>query len=239
MAREELANRNRCRLVEEDAHLGSVGRCLIQAACGKLDHGLDWLAVKTVEPSHDVVNVGSCFEVLKDGRYGHPRALENPRTTHFCRGHFRLRDIVTSQGSPSSGPPSYFLKVSQIVCLNGVALPILTFLSTLCRLSTMAGNEPRITTQTLSVIGALIADTEGGISGAEIARQTNLASGSLYPILQRLEDAGWAESRWETEDPHALGRPRRRLYQVTGIGAQKARAALRRVVRPFRGLAWR
>ncbi len=103
----------------------------------------------------------------------------------------------------------------------------------------MVGNEPRITTQTLSVIGALMADSAGGISGAEIARQTKLASGSLYPILQRLEDADWAESRWETEDPHELGRPRRRLYQITGSGAQKARAAMREVVRPFGRLAWR
>jgi DNA-binding PadR family transcriptional regulator len=103
----------------------------------------------------------------------------------------------------------------------------------------MGNSEPRITTQTLSVIGALMTVSDGGISGAEIARTTNLASGSLYPILQRLEDAGWAESRWETEDPHKLGRPRRRLYQITGVGAQKARAEVRRVVGQFKEFAWR
>jgi PadR family transcriptional regulator PadR len=43
--------------------------------------------------------------------------------------------------------------------------------------------------------------------------------GTLYKALQRLEDAGLLASRWE--DPNiaaAEGRPRRRLYQVTGVG---------------------
>jgi PadR family transcriptional regulator, regulatory protein PadR len=102
----------------------------------------------------------------------------------------------------------------------------------------MGSKEPRITTQTLSVIGALMADASDGISGAEIARTTNLASGSLYPILQRLEDAGWAESRWESEEPHKLGRPRRRLYQITRVGARRGQAALSEVNRPFKELAW-
>ena len=70
--------------------------------------------------------------------------------------------------------------------------------------------QPRITTQTIKVLAALMSRTEDGLSGAEIGRTTSLASGTLYPILFRLEEAGWVESRWETEDPHELGRPRRR-----------------------------
>jgi PadR family transcriptional regulator PadR len=69
-----------------------------------------------------------------------------------------------------------------------------------------------------------------GISGADIARATRLASGTLYPILFRLEQAGWVESRWETEEPRNLGRPRRRFYQITGVGASRARAAFQEVV---------
>ena len=81
--------------------------------------------------------------------------------------------------------------------------------------------------------------TQGEISGAEVGRATDLASGTLYPILMRLEEAGWVESRWETEDPHELGRPRRRLYQITGVGSRKARAALREAVLSLKEFAWR
>lgn len=45
------------------------------------------------------------------------------------------------------------------------------------------------------------------------------AYGTLYKALERLERAGYLESRWE--DPHAAaadGRPRRRFYQVTLAG---------------------
>lgn len=77
-------------------------------------------------------------------------------------------------------------------------------------------------------------------SGAEIARATKLASGTLYPILLRLEEAGWAESHWEDGDPHDLGRPRRRLYKLTATGARKARSAVKEMQTFTLGaLAWR
>jgi DNA-binding PadR family transcriptional regulator len=77
-----------------------------------------------------------------------------------------------------------------------------------------------------------------GISGAEISRTTKLASGTLYPILLRLERACWLESWWEHEAPQELGRPRRRFYRVTALGAKKASAALRDIQTALRGLAW-
>ena len=59
----------------------------------------------------------------------------------------------------------------------------------------------------------------------EIAEQaearTLTAHGTLYKALGRMAEAGLLESRWE--DPAiaaAEGRPRRRLYHVTGLGAQ-------------------
>ena len=98
--------------------------------------------------------------------------------------------------------------------------------------------QPRISVQTLKVLAILMSRTQDEISGAEIARSTKLASGTLYPILLRLEEAGWVESRWETEDPQELGRPRRRLYKVTGVGAKKARPALRDVAVSLKEFAW-
>jgi PadR family transcriptional regulator PadR len=101
------------------------------------------------------------------------------------------------------------------------------------------GSEPRITTQTLKVLTALMSRTQDDVSGADIGRSTKLASGTLYPILMRLEDAGWVESRWERDSPQELGRPRRRFYKITGVGMKKARLAFREVVSPLQEFAWR
>jgi PadR family transcriptional regulator PadR len=103
----------------------------------------------------------------------------------------------------------------------------------------MSTGQPRITSQTLKVLASLTSKPQGEMSGAEIGRTTNLASGTLYPILMRLEEAGWAESRWEVEDPHTLGRPRRRLYRITGVGVRKTKLVLKDVVLPFKEFAWR
>ncbi|MGA1831640.1 PadR family transcriptional regulator [Rhizobium wenxiniae] len=56
------------------------------------------------------------------------------------------------------------------------------------------------------------------MSGADVSRETGLASGSLYPILIRLEKAGWLSSEWEKGDPAELGRPRKRFYRITAPG---------------------
>jgi DNA-binding PadR family transcriptional regulator len=55
---------------------------------------------------------------------------------------------------------------------------------------------------------------------------TKIQSGSLYPILRRFENAGWVEVREESIDEHVEGRPRRRLYRLTGAGVIEGRKAL-------------
>jgi PadR family transcriptional regulator PadR len=60
------------------------------------------------------------------------------------------------------------------------------------------------------------------------AARSLTSHGTLYKALGRLEDRGLLASRWE--DPAIAandGRPRRRLYEVTGAGA-RALAAWRR-----------
>ena len=48
--------------------------------------------------------------------------------------------------------------------------------------------------------------------------------GTLYKALSRLEEFGLLTSRWE-DAAAAEGRPRRRLYELTGQGAQAAEHA--------------
>lgn len=102
----------------------------------------------------------------------------------------------------------------------------------------MKTDQPRMSAQTLKVLSALLSSTRDELSGVDIGRETRLAPGTLYPILLRLERAGWLESRWETELPSTLGRPRRRFYRVTGLGAQKAEAAFKDLEPAFRRFAW-
>jgi hypothetical protein len=57
------------------------------------------------------------------------------------------------------------------------------------------------------------------IQEADGARRLT-AHGTLYKALGRMEDGGLLESRWEEADlAVAEGRPRRRLYRVTPLGA--------------------
>ena len=91
----------------------------------------------------------------------------------------------------------------------------------------MTDKPPRITGPMLKVLGELMASPTEGLSGAQITRSTGIASGTLYPILFRLEQAGWLESEWEEDSPSEMKRPRRRLYRMTGLGSSNARASFR------------
>jgi len=76
----------------------------------------------------------------------------------------------------------------------------------------------------------LQAMTQGHAYGFEIMRAAHLPSGTVYPLLRRLEASGLVESRWEdAEEAHAEGRPPRRYYEATGDGRaslSEARARL-------------
>jgi PadR family transcriptional regulator PadR len=80
----------------------------------------------------------------------------------------------------------------------------------------------RMSLQTLHVLEAFLDNPADELAGADVQRRSKLASGTLYPILLRLEAAGWFVSRWETVDPTHVGRPRRRLYRLTPSGLARA-----------------
>ena len=77
--------------------------------------------------------------------------------------------------------------------------------------------------QTLAVLSALLSKPSGWRYGYDIAKETGLRSGTLYPILIRLADRGLVESCWEAEQP--AGRPRRHMYRLNAEGVVAARAA--------------
>lgn len=94
----------------------------------------------------------------------------------------------------------------------------------LCRLTSMGkrDGDVRMSLQTLKVLEAFLNDPTDELSGADVQKRSGIASGTLYPILLRLESAGWFVSRWEAVDPASVGRPRRRLYRLTPTGLTRA-----------------
>lgn len=85
----------------------------------------------------------------------------------------------------------------------------------------------RITDATMRVLLMFLSSPTEEFSGADFVNQIRIFSGTLYPILQRLEKAKWLESRWEDTAPEELGRPRRKYYRLTKLGQQSADAELR------------
>ena len=78
------------------------------------------------------------------------------------------------------------------------------------------------------ILGVALSE-EGSFHGFGLARAMRERSGSraltghgtLYKALGRLEEMGLLSSRWEESDA-AEGRPRRRLYELTGEGVRVA-----------------
>ena len=96
------------------------------------------------------------------------------------------------------------------------------------RLDAMSDPQPRMTQTTQAVLRAMLDDPTSSRYGLEICGATGLPSGTVHPILARLESIGWVQSSWEEVDPREEGRPRRRYYRLTGDGLVSSREALAR-----------
>jgi PadR family transcriptional regulator, regulatory protein PadR len=101
----------------------------------------------------------------------------------------------------------------------------------------------RMTVQTQLVLSRFLDEPLGTeLYGLEIAKDVGLKGGTLYPILMRLEDAGYLTSGWESIDPHKEGRRPRRYYKITAAGATAARESIQETLAGLRGKrspAWR
>ena len=76
-----------------------------------------------------------------------------------------------------------------------------------------------MTYQTALVLEALMA---GRHHGFDIMDATDLPSGTIYPILRRLDEEGLVRSRWERDTvARREQRPPRRYYEMTSTGETK------------------
>jgi DNA-binding PadR family transcriptional regulator len=74
-----------------------------------------------------------------------------------------------------------------------------------------------------TVLAALAEATGEWRHGYDLVRSTGLKSGTLYPLLIRLEAQGHLEAEWQA--PAAPGRPPRHAYRLTASGTRLAREA--------------
>lgn len=83
---------------------------------------------------------------------------------------------------------------------------------------------PRMTTPVRLVLDALAhADPDDPLWGYKLSELTGLGSGTIYPIMERLESGGYVTARVET--PRPADRPPRRFYELTGTGRELAARA--------------
>jgi PadR family transcriptional regulator, regulatory protein PadR len=78
--------------------------------------------------------------------------------------------------------------------------------------------------QTISLLRVFLEQPGKWRYGYDLSKETGLKSGSLYPILMRLDDRGFLESGWR--DSPEPGRPPRHTYRLTKSGAAFAREQL-------------
>jgi PadR family transcriptional regulator, regulatory protein PadR len=91
-----------------------------------------------------------------------------------------------------------------------------------------------ITPRMARVLKVFLEDPDQPRYGFELMKLTGLASGSLYPMLARLEGAGWLTRGKEDIDPSTAGRPARTNYTIAGAAVSAARIQLAALSEQFR-----
>ncbi|MGA3157002.1 MAG: PadR family transcriptional regulator [Steroidobacteraceae bacterium] len=84
--------------------------------------------------------------------------------------------------------------------------------------------ERRPSSQTAALLAALLDQPKTWRHGYDLSTDTQLKSGTLYPLLMRLSDRGLLDSKWEPAE--MPGRPPRHMYRLTSLGTAYAREQL-------------
>jgi PadR family transcriptional regulator PadR len=81
----------------------------------------------------------------------------------------------------------------------------------------------RMTRHARTVLVLLLERSDDVVYGFEMMQRSGLRSGTIYPLLARMELNGFVHGAWEDVDAAEVGRPRRRLYRLTAMGTSLAR----------------
>ena len=91
----------------------------------------------------------------------------------------------------------------------------------------------RMTAPLERVLRAFLADPADPRYGYDLMKAAGLKSGTLYPLLSRLEEEKLVTSAWET--PQHDGQRPRKYYRLTAKGAEVARLELAQISAGRRG----
>ena len=98
------------------------------------------------------------------------------------------------------------------------------------------GRTRRPSKQMLLLLEALSAQSQQWRHGYDLMKETQLLSGTLYPLLMRMTDQGLVEAEWR--EPIQLGRPPRHAYRLTASGLELARAVAKPDAGPSSSMAF-
>ena len=82
--------------------------------------------------------------------------------------------------------------------------------------------RPNQSVQTRALLRTFLDQPLAWRYGYELSKATKLQSGTLYPLLIRLGDQGFLESKWV--EPTQPGKPPRHAYRLTATGKALARS---------------
>jgi PadR family transcriptional regulator, regulatory protein PadR len=91
----------------------------------------------------------------------------------------------------------------------------------MCRLSSV-----KLTGPLERVLRVMTADPSAPHYGYDLMKAAKLPSGTLYPMLARLQQDGLVDAEWEAQRQDAGGRPPRKYYRLTAKGLRVARLEL-------------
>lgn len=78
------------------------------------------------------------------------------------------------------------------------------------------GRNRKPSKQMRSLLEVLSRQRQQWRHGYDLMKDTGLSSGTLYPLLMRMTDAGLVEAEWH--EPAQPGRPPRHAYRLTATG---------------------
>jgi PadR family transcriptional regulator PadR len=84
----------------------------------------------------------------------------------------------------------------------------------------------KVTAALERVLRVFVSDPAERRYGYDLMKAAKLPSGTLYPMLARLQREGLVTSEWESPQEDGGGRPPRKYYRLTSEGLRVARLEL-------------
>lgn len=83
--------------------------------------------------------------------------------------------------------------------------------------------QERVTVAFLRILELFIANDKSSYCGSDVMKLLNLRSGTVYPLLTRMTNAGWLSRELENVNPKLVGRPAKRFYQISSTGLKEGK----------------